>query len=229
MYRVLMVDDDPSILEVNRKYFNSKGYDGCCAANARDAFAITRTAQLDCIVLDVDLPDLDGFELCDRIREISDLPIIFLSAYTQQQSRVRGLSVGGDDYICKPYDLEELELRCRIRIQRRLGVEDKQVMQFPGLTIDIGRRIAFCGDQQARLTSLEFDILAFLAKHPGQVFSYEQIYDRVWRAPINSSLHSLHVYMSKIRQNISILCPEYEYIRTVRGKGYAFTPPKEEP
>ena len=95
MYRVLMVDDDPSILEVNRKYFNSKGYDVCCAANARDAFAITRTAQLDCIVLDVDLPDLDGFELCDRIREISDLPIIFLSAYTQQQSRVRGLSVVG--------------------------------------------------------------------------------------------------------------------------------------
>lgn len=227
MYRVLMVDDDPSVLQTNRRYFETKGYEVICADNAASAIQVARSVQLDCIVLDVDLPDRNGFEICDSIRENSLVPIVFLSGYTQQQSRVRGLLVGGDDYLCKPYDLEELELRCRIRIQRRRGEEDKEIMRFPGLTIDLGRRLASNGDKQAKLTSLEFDILAFLAKHPGQVFSYEEIYDRVWHAPMGGSLHSLHVYMSKIRQNISALCPEYDYIRTVRGKGYEFLPPQE--
>ena len=173
------------------------------------------------------MPGLDGVEICRRIREVRDLPILFLSAYAQTDDRIRGLMAGGDDYLAKPYSLQELELRLRLRIQRRERTEARDVLRFGPLSIDLGLREVRYEDRTAALTALEFDLLAFLARHPGQVFSYEQLYDRVWRSPLNQSLHNMQVCMARVRQKLDRLCPEVHYIETIYRKGYRFQAPSE--
>lgn len=128
MYRVLLVDDDPHIQAANEAYLKKQGYQVYRADNGSDALAIATTAALDAMVLDVDMPDMDGVSVCRRFRELSRVPVIFLSAYAQTDDRIRGLMAGGDDYLGKPYSLVELELRLRLRIQRRVagGGEDRR-------------------------------------------------------------------------------------------------------
>lgn len=224
MYRVLLVDDDPHILNTNRSYLEALGYQVITARQGSEAMDIAACAALDAIVLDVEMPGLDGVEVCRRIREVRDLPILFLSAYAQTDDRIRGLMAGGDDYLAKPYSLQELELRLRLRIQRREQVNTQDVLTFGGLTVDPGLREVRFEDWTAPLTALEFDLLAFLARHPGQVFSYEQLYDRVWGSPINQSLHNMQVCMARVRQKLDRLCPGLHYIETVYRKGYRFLP-----
>lgn len=228
MYRVLLVDDDPHILRANKAYLEGNGYDVVTAQRGDEALGFAASAALDAIVLDVEMPGWDGVEICRRIREVSDLPILFLSAYAQTDDRIRGLLAGGDDYLAKPYSLQELELRLRLRIQRRERIELRDVLRFGGLTIDLGLREVRFEGRTAPLTALEFDLLAFLARHPGQVFSYEQLYDRVWRSPMNQSLHNMQVCMARVRQKLDRLCPETRYIETVYRKGYRFLAPEKE-
>jgi len=165
---------------------------------------------------------MDGVTVCRRIREVSGVPIIFLSAYAKADDRIRGLIAGGDDYLGKPYSLTELELRIRLRIQRRHNKEMRDVLRFGELEIDLGLREVRYQENTSSFTALEFDLLAFLAQNPGQVFSYEQLYDRVWKAPVNKGIHNMQVCMARVRQKLEQLCPGAHYIETVRGKGYRF-------
>lgn len=222
MYRILLVDDDPHIQAVNAAYLRGRGYDVYQADNGEDALAIAATAAVDAVVLDVDMPGLDGITVCARLREVSQVPVLFLSAYARTDDRIRGLLAGGDDYLAKPYSLVELELRLRLRIQRHNRVETGRVLRFGELEIDLGLREVRFGGSTAALTTLEFDLLAFLAQNPGQVFSYEQLYDRVWKSPINQGLHNIQVCMARVRQKLDRLCPGRHYIETVRRKGYRF-------
>ena len=222
MYRVLLVDDDPHIQKTNEAYLKKQGYHISVANNGTDALKIASSAALDAIVLDVDMPGMDGVTVCRRVREVSSVPIIFLSAYAKTDDRIRGLLAGGDDYLGKPYSLTELELRIRLRIQRRHNVETRDVLRFGELEIDLGLREVRCQEDRVSLTALEFDLLAFLAQNPGQVFSYEQLYDRVWKAPVNKGIHNMQVCMARVRQKLEQLCPGAHYIETVRGKGYRF-------
>ena len=171
MYRVLMVDDDPAVLEINEKYFTSLGYQVQLAAQAETALSLIKESLPDCIILDIDLPGEDGFTLCARIREAWNLPIVFLSCFSESQSVVRGLTIGGDDYLTKPYSLEELELRCRLRIEGRLKKPNSRLIQMGVLTLDPDRRTVSRGDRLIKLTALEMDVLLFLASNPGRVFS----------------------------------------------------------
>lgn len=222
MYRVLLVDDDAHIISTNRAYLKKQGYQVVTATGGAEALAVAASAALDAIVLDVEMPGLDGVEVCRRIREVSGVPILFLSAYADTDDRIRGLLAGGDDYLAKPYSLQELELRLRGRILRRENTERREVLDFGGLTIDLGLREVRFGGQTAAFTALEFDLLAFLARHPGQVFSYEELYDRVWRSPMNQGVHNMQVCMARVRQKLERLCPGAHQIETVRGKGYRF-------
>ena len=222
MYRILLVDDDPHIQRTNEAYLKKQGYHICTANNGADALKIASSTALDAIVLDVDMPDIDGVAVCRRIREVSGVPIIFLSAYARTDDRIRGLVAGGDDYMGKPYSLAELELRIRLRIRRRHNREIRDVLHFGELEIDLGLREVRCQEKSISFTALEFDLLAFLAQNPGQVFSYEQLYDRVWKAPINKGIHNMQVCMARVRQKLERLCPGVHYIETVRGKGYQF-------
>lgn len=222
MYRVLLVDDDAHILSTNRAYLEKQGYEVITATGGAQALSVAASAALDAIVLDVEMPGLDGVEVCRRVREVSGVPILFLSAYADTDDRIRGLLAGGDDYLAKPYSLQELELRLRGRILRRENVERREVLSFGGLVIDLGLREVRFGEQSAAFTALEFDLLAFLARHPGQVFSYEQLYDRVWKSPMNQGVHNMQVCMARVRQKLERLCPGAHHIETVRGKGYRF-------
>ena len=222
MYNVLLVDDDLHILNANEKYLTRQGYRISRAEDGESALKLASTAAFDAVVLDVDMPGMDGVSVCSRLREVSAVPIIFLSAYARTDDRIRGLMAGGDDYIGKPYSLVELEMRLRLRIQRHKNVENGEVLRFDALEIDLGLREARFRGERAQLTVLEFDLLAFLARNPDQVFSYEQLYDRVWKAPMNQGLHSIQVCMARVRQKLDALCPGVHWIETVRRKGYRF-------
>ncbi len=224
MYKILLVDDDLALLESNRNYFVKRGYHVLCTDCAKQAMAMIETVTLDCVVLDIDLPDGDGFEVCARARETTSVPIVFLSAYTETECRVRGLSMGGDDYLCKPFSLEELELRVRLRIKRRDSGADEKVLRFGELTINSATRQVYVGTQHGDFSRIEFDVLLFLATHPGQVFSYEQLYDRVWKQPLVESRHNLQARVAGLRQKLVLLSPERIYIETIRNKGYRFLP-----
>ena len=170
---------------------------------------------------------MDGVSVCQRLRELSDVPVIFLSAYAKTDDRIRGLMAGGDDYLAKPYSLVELELRLRLRIQRYYHIHTAQVLCFGALEVDLGLREVRYKGASATLTTLEFDLLAFLAQNPGQVFSYEQLYNGVWKSPINQGLHNIQVCMARVRQKLEQLCPGMHYIETVRRKGYRFRSPSD--
>ena len=222
MYNVLLVDDDLHILNANEKYLTRQGYRISRAEDGESALKLASTAAFDAVALDVDMPGMDGVSVCSRLREVSAVPIIFLSAYARTDDRIRGLMAGGDDYIGKPYSLVELELRLRLRIQRHKNVENGEVLRFDALEIDLGLREARFRGERAQLTVLEFDLLAFLARNPDQVFSYEQLHDRVWKAPMNQGLHNIQVCMARVRQKLDALCPGLHWIETVRRKGYRF-------
>lgn len=224
MYKILMVDDDPMILEENRLYFAVMGYEVVCADNAEAAEEIILSNALDCIVLDVDLPGMSGFDLCEKIRAKTGLPIVFLSGYTEEENRIRGLLLGGDDYVCKPYSLKELELRIKARIRSGRAAEPPQTLTYGSLSICPASCSADYENRTVSFSSYEFDVLYFLARHPGEIFTPEQIYDSVWKAPINKGLKSLQVIMGRIRKKLRDLCPECDYIQTKRYKGYLFVP-----
>lgn len=222
MYRILLVDDDPHILITNRAFLTQKGYTVFTAENGAQALSIAQTAALDAVILDVDMPGMDGVTVCRRLREISGVPVIFLSAFSEVDDRIQGLMAGGDDYMGKPYSLVELELRLRLRIQSAHPIQAGEVLCFGPLEIDLGLRQVRYQGNSASFTTLEFDLLAFLARNPGQVFSYEQLYNGVWKSPINQSLHNIQVCMARVRQKLDLLCPGMNYIETIRRKGYRF-------
>lgn len=224
MERILMVDDDKSILDDNRNYFESLGYEVICAETAEEAEKIILGASLDCVILDVDLPGMSGFTLCEKIRQQTGIPLLFLSGYTQEQSRIRGLSIGGDDYVCKPYSLKELELRVRARIRTGRAAEPPKTLHYGNLTINPASRSVKYGKATTDFSTYEFDVLYFLARHPEEVFTYEQIFDSVWKSPINKGLKSLQVIIGRIRKKLLAICPEHDYIQTIRRKGYFFAP-----
>ncbi|HIS79806.1 MAG TPA: response regulator transcription factor [Candidatus Caccousia stercoris] len=222
MYRILLVDDDPHIQTTNEAYLKKQGYQVYRADDGHSALALIQTAELDAIVLDVDMPGLDGVTLCRRLRETSSVPVIFLSAYAKTDDRIRGLMAGGDDYLGKPYSLVELELRLRLRIQGRQNVLSSAVLCFDELEIDLGLREVRYNGERISFPPLEFELLAFLAQNPRQVFSYEQLYDHVWKSPLNRGLHNMQVCMARVRQKLKRICPKRQYIETIRQKGYLF-------
>lgn len=228
MYRVLLVDDDPHIQTANEAYLKKQGYEVYLAGNGSEALELAAANTLDAVILDVDMPGMDGITVCHQLQKISQVPIIFLSAYAKTDDRIRGLMAGGDDYLGKPYSLVELELRLRLRIQRGHNEETSDILRFGSLEIDLGLREVRYGENSAPFTTLEFDLLAFLAQHPGQVFSYEQLYDQVWKTPINQGLHNIQVCTARVRQKLDQLCPGMHYIQTVRRKGYRFNTAPEQ-
>ncbi len=170
---------------------------------------------------------MSGFALCEKIREKTGLPIVFLSGYTEEESRIRGLSIGGYDYVCKSYNLKELELRVRARSRSGRAAEPPRTLTYGSLSIFPSSCSAGYNTCSVDFSSYEFDVLYFLAKHPCEIFTPDQIYDSVWKAPINKGQKSLQVIMGRIRKKLHELCPEHDYIQTKRYKGYMFVPEGE--
>ena len=223
MKRLLFIDDDPDFLESNKLYFCRKHYEVFCANEPNDALSLLSFTTVDCIILDIDMPEATGFEVCQKIRRLSGVPIIFLSGLADVNNRIASFQAGGDDFLAKPYDILELELRIEARIRKTEQVFFSDTVRFGELSIDENRRIISYKGKAGEFSSLQFDIVAFMARSPGKVFSYEQLYDQIWKEPIVKSRHNLQVAVATVRQKLAQLCEGRQYIRTVSRKGYYFT------
>lgn len=219
MYKILFVDDDTDMLAMVQEYLSLKGYEVLSALDGETALNKIKFAP-DIILLDVNMPKMDGFEVCMKIRELVSCPIIFLTAREEEQDRIKGLEIGGDDYILKLFSLKELEARIKAHLNREERAKKKSVIQYnEGLLIDYSSKKLFYNDNEILLTGLEFSIVEFLSLNAGRVFDIEKIYENTGGYESDAESRVITVLISRIRKKIRGYT-EQEYIETVWGIGY---------
>ena len=217
--RILIIDDDRELLKMLKQYFELKKYEVITAENGAEGLRKINLRP-DIILLDVNMPNIDGIEVCRRIRDKVSCPILFLTARVEEQDVVNGLLSGGDDYILKPFSLKELEARIKAHLNREERAKKKSVIQYhDGLLIDYSAKKLFYHDHELVLTSLEFGIIEFLSLNPGRVFDTEKIYENTGGYDSDAESRVITVLISRIRKKIR-KCTEQEYIETVWGIGY---------
>ena len=218
--RVLVVDDEPAITDLLGTALRYMGFDVTTAATGFEALQTAAATSPDLIILDVMLPDLDGFEVCRRLREYRDfVPVIFLSARDAEDDRVTGFVRGGDDYVTKPFSLEELTLRVRALLRRtRAGDAEEARLRYRDLEMDEDRHQVWRAGTPIRLSPTEFRLLRYLLLNPERVLSKQQILDHVWQYDFNGDENVVETYISYLRRKIDHVEPRL--IQTVRGFGY---------
>lgn len=218
-YKLLMVDDDVQLLKMLSQYFQIKGYEILTAKDGKEALEKAAKGP-DLILLDVNMPRMDGLEVCRRIRDKVSCPILFLTARVEEEDRVGGLLSGGDDYIVKPFSLRELETRITAHLKREERHQSRTEYRFKGdCLVDYAARTVQIGEQYLELTRLEYEIVEFLSMHPGQVFDRERIYERVCGLDGEGDSRVITELVRRIRKKMAA-CTEQEYIETVWGMGY---------
>ncbi len=215
--RILVVDDDSRIREVLRRQLSYEGYQVEMAGDSKEAFALVAESPPDLVVLDWMLPGMDGLEICRRLRQVDDIPILMLTAKGTLEDKVDGLDSGADDYLVKPFQPEELLARVRALLRRRQP--QTTVLKFGALTLDPSARQVWVGDRLVDLSSKEFDLLELLMRHPRQVLTRETFYDRVWGYDFSGESNILEVYVRYLRSKLEA-AGSPKYIQTVRGVGY---------
>ncbi|MEG1190501.1 MAG: response regulator transcription factor [Oscillospiraceae bacterium] len=225
MENLLCVDDDKAILRIITRYFSPLGFSVFTASTSQEALELLKRQPIDCVILDIMLPGVDGFELCKAFKGMITAPIIFLTSLTEREIMYQGFSIGGDDFMTKPFDLHELELRVRARIsQNRESALRPTVLDFSPLTLDLGSRLAAGWGKTLPLTAYEFDILLLLAQNPERLFSQEEIYRSVWKLPDLTNAQTVKVHVARLRHKLETAMPEQNYIGTVWKRGYQFLP-----
>lgn len=223
--KVLVADDDPNVREIIRLYFEKQMIDLVVATDGREALEVMEKEMPDVVILDVMMPQMDGFEVCREIRKKWDTPIIMLTAKDEEFDRVLGLELGADDYVTKPFSPRELVARIRAilrRMQPKVKVEEEVLrpLVFDQLTIDLDKREIMAAGEKVSFRPKEFDLLVQLAKSPGSVLSREQLLEQVWGFDYFGDARTIDVHIKKIRQRLDKL--PYECIHTVWGIGYKF-------
>ncbi|MDE6699782.1 MAG: response regulator transcription factor [Acetatifactor sp.] len=218
-YKILLVDDDAALLKMLSRYLSGKNYEIMTAENGITAISMIQK-QPDMILLDINMPGMDGLELCRQIRDKISCPILFLTAKAEEQDRVNGLLSGGDDYIVKPFSLKELEARIIAHLKREERRRTDVSYRFSdGLMIDYSARTVSLGDTVLDFTRTEYEIIEFLSMHPGQVFDRERIYERVCGYDAEGDSRGITELVRRIRNKLAA-CTQTEYIHTVWGMGY---------
>ncbi len=218
-YTILIADDEPDIVKMLESYFLSKGYVVLTAANGADAIKQAERKP-DIILLDINMPKLDGLSVCERIRDYVSCPILFLTARIEEADKVKGFSAGGDDYIVKPFSLVELDARVKAHLRRETRHSFNAQIKFAGeLTIDYAQRCIFCRDNRIALAKKEFDIVELLSTNPGQVFDKERIYEKIWGYESEGDSSVIAEHIRRIRTKIAAFTDKI-YIETVWGCGY---------
>jgi DNA-binding response OmpR family regulator len=225
--RVLIVEDDPTVAEVVTRYLEREGFAVDCVADGRDALERTDANLPDLVVLDIMLPGLDGLEVCRRLRSRAPIPVVMLTARGSEEDRVLGLDLGADDYVAKPFSPRELTARVKA-VLRRAGssldeVDQTGSLEYDGLSIDLGAREARVRGDLATLTAREFELLAFLAGRPRQVFRRDELLERVWGYTYGDT-STVTVHIRRLREKIEDDPSAPRRIITVWGVGYRFDP-----
>ncbi|MDH2904276.1 MAG: response regulator transcription factor [Actinomycetota bacterium] len=221
MAKVLVIDDDRSLLRALSLGLQSEGHEVTTATNAESGLRQTALRQPDVVVLDIGLPDMDGLEVCRRIREWSDVPIIILSATGTEHRKVAALDGGANDYVTKPFSMAELEARIRVVVRNRNGepeVSAGPVLERGQLELDLVHHEATLSGQHVALTSKEFDVLSFLARHAGRTCTHQMILEAVWGAGYGREAQYVHAYVHRLRHKLND--EQGHMIRSVPGVGY---------
>ncbi|RME07877.1 MAG: DNA-binding response regulator [Anaerolineae bacterium] len=217
--RVLVIEDDEGILAFLRRGLSYEGYEVDVATDGQTGLKKATEGRPDMVILDLMLPGLDGLEVCRRLRATSDVPIIILTAKDGVTDRVIGLDMGADDYLVKPFDLDELLARMRALMRRTRPDGQPKVYQFADLILDSGTRQARRGERVISLTAKEYELLELFMRHPRQVLTREVIYDSVWGYDFGGESNIIEVYVRYLRQKLEE-GGEERLIHTVRGVGY---------
>jgi two-component system KDP operon response regulator KdpE len=221
MAKVLVIDDDPSLLRAMRLGLRSGGHDVVTAANGDQGVSQTARSAPDVVILDLGLPDIDGLEVCRRIRQFSDVPIVVLSAIDSEERKIAALDGGASDYVTKPFGMGELEARIRVVLrgkQSALRPPESTLITAGPLEIDLVHRDARANGKALELTAKEFDVLAFLARNANRTCTHEMILSAVWGPGYGKESQYLHAYIHRLRQKLSD--PSGRIIRTAPGIGY---------
>lgn len=222
--KILIVDDEPPIIDVLAYNLKRENYQVIIARDGEEALTQARQERPDLIILDLLLPRIDGLDVCRTLRRERDVPIIMLTARDEEIDRVVGLELGADDYVVKPFSVRELMARVKNVLRRTsqngAALAPSDVIRIGALSIDLARREAAVGSVAVKLTLLEFEILALLARHAGQVFSREQILEQVWGYDYLGDLRVVDAVIKRLRAKLRAAEPDGDWIETVRGIGY---------
>ncbi|MDR1930013.1 MAG: response regulator transcription factor [Treponema sp.] len=219
---VLAVDDEEKILDLVKSYLEINGYRGICAKTGKEALALFEENAVSLVLLDLMLPDLSGEELCRRIRSVSEIPIIMLTARTDEESVIRGLNMGADDYVCKPFSPRELMARVRSALRRNGKGDRADRLAYGGLEVNTADRRVSRNGEDLPLTSQEYKILTTLMSRPSKIFTREEILDRVKGDDFDGFDRAVDTHIKRLRQKIGDDPRAPRYIMTVYGMGYRF-------
>ncbi|RXZ79444.1 DNA-binding response regulator [Paenibacillaceae bacterium] len=219
---ILVVDDDPSIVELLRDFLENENYQVITACNAIEAWTLFQQGSIHCIVLDIMMPGQNGLELCRRIRKESDVPILFLSARSDDVDKIRGLTIGGDDYIVKTASPGEIVARVKAVLRRSDSRQQTvgAILDYGGIKINLSTREVVAAGEIVMLTPKEYELLRLFAEHPRHVFSYEQLLEKFWDGV--GDRHTIRVHLSRLREKIESDPVHPQYLVNVWGVGYRF-------
>ena len=227
MSRILIIEDEEAIADLEKDYLELSGFEVKICNTGDEGLQTALREEFDLIVLDLMLPGLDGFEVCKKIREEKNIPIIMVSAKKEDIDKIRGLGMGADDYMTKPFSPNELVARVKAhlaRYDRLVGSSNKNndVIEIRGIRIDkTARRVIVDGEEKA-FTGKEFDLLTFLAEHPNHVYTKEELFREIWDMDSIGDIATVTVHIKKIREKIEFDSAKPQYIETIWGVGYRF-------
>ncbi|WP_062552163.1 response regulator transcription factor [Peptoniphilus phoceensis] len=219
MFKILVVDDEKSIREVIRTYAEFEGHEVVEATDGLDAIDKVREEDFDVIVMDIMMPRLDGFSSYKEIKKIKNIPVLMLSARSEEYDKLFGFEIGIDDYVTKPFSPKELMARLNVIVNRNNKVEENNTMEFEGLKIDLDGRVVFVNDEMVELTPKEYDLLVYMVKNKNIALSRDKLLNQVWGYDFYGEDRTVDTHIKMLRNSIK----EYrKFIITVRGVGYKF-------
>ena len=225
MSRILIIEDDRSIAELERDYLEINGFETTICDDGQQGLKEALDGEYDLIILDLMLPGADGFEICRIVREKKNTPIIIVSAKHEDIDKIRGLGLGADDYITKPFSPGEMVARVKAhlnRYERLVGQSRSEVLEIRGLKIDRTSRQVWLNGEEKVFTANEFDLLSFLASNPNHVYTREELFREIWGMESVGDIATVTVHIKKIREKIEINSAQPQYIETIWGVGYRF-------
>lgn len=227
MSKILIVEDELAIAELEKDYLELSGFDVEVASDGQVGLKKALTEDYDLIILDLMLPGIDGFEICREVRAEKNTPIIMVSAKKDDIDKIRGLGLGADDYMTKPFSPSELVARVKAhmaRYERLVGsaMEENKVIEIRGIKIDTTARRVWVNGEERTFTTKEFDLLTFLASHPNHVYTKDELFSEIWDMESIGDIATVTVHIKKIREKIEFDTSKPQYIETIWGVGYRF-------
>ena len=227
MSKILIIEDENAIAELEKDYLELSSFEVEISNDGYEGLEKALSEDYDLIILDLMLPNLDGFEICKQVREKKNTPIIMVSAKKDDIDKIRGLGLGADDYMTKPFSPSELVARVKAHLARyerlvNLAVEENKVIEIRGIKIDTTARRIWVNGEEKSFTTKEFDLLTFLASHPNHVYTKDELFSEIWDMESIGDIATVTVHIKKIREKIEFDTSKPQYIETIWGVGYRF-------